>query len=162
HGAALAAPGWNKWIGKEKGMSAVFRALGLGKRFGRAAVLDGLDFEVPTGSVFGLIGPNGAGKTTTIKILMKILQPSFGPAAVLGLDSRQRGPDEYAGIGYVSENQEMPEWMTVEYLMRYLKPFYATWDDARSADLVRRFELPRERKLRHLSRGMRMKAALAS
>src|SRR5581483_3030300 len=144
-------------------MSAVFRAVGLGKRFGRgAAVLNGLDFEVPAGSVFGLIGPNGAGKTTTIKILMNILQPSFGRAEVLGRDSRQLGPDEYAGIGYVSENQELPEWMTLEYLLSYLKPFYSTWDDARAADLVRRFELPRGRKLRHLSRGMRMKAALVS
>jgi ABC-2 type transport system ATP-binding protein len=144
-------------------MTAVFRAYGLGKRFSRGApVLDGLDFEVPAGSVFGLIGPNGAGKTTTIKILMNILQPSFGRAEVLGLDSRLLGPDEYAGIGYVSENQDMPDWMTLEYLLRYLKPFYPTWDDARAAALVRRFELPAGRKLRHLSRGMRMKAALVS
>jgi ABC-2 type transport system ATP-binding protein len=144
-------------------MSAVFRALGLGKRFGRGApVLDGVDFEVPAGSVFGLIGPNGAGKTTTIKILMNILQPGTGQAEVLGRDSRRLGPDDYAGIGYVSENQEMPDWMTVDYLLRYLKPFYPTWDDARAAELVRRFDLPPGRKLRHLSRGMWMKAALAS
>jgi ABC-2 type transport system ATP-binding protein len=144
-------------------MSAVFRALGLGKRFGRGApVLDGVDFEVPAGSVFGLIGPNGAGKTTTIKILMNILQPSAGRAEVLGMDSRRLGPDDYAGIGYVSENQEMPDWMTIDYLLRYLKPFYPTWDDARAAELVRRFDLPPGRKLRHLSRGMWMKSALAS
>ncbi len=144
-------------------MSAVFRALGLSKRFGRSApVLDGMDFEVSDGSVFGLIGPNGAGKTTTIKILMNILQPGAGRAEVLGMDSRRLGPDDYAAIGYVSENQEMPEWMTLDYLLRYLKPFYPTWDDARAADLVRRFDLPPGRKLRHLSRGMRMKAALIS
>jgi ABC-2 type transport system ATP-binding protein len=62
----------------------------------------------------------------------------------------------------VSENQEMPEWMTVEYLLAYLKPFYPTWDDARAAQLIRQFDLPRDRELRHLSRGMRMKIALAS
>jgi ABC-2 type transport system ATP-binding protein len=144
-------------------MSAVFRTMGLAKRFGRGApVLDGVDINVPQGSVFGLIGPNGAGKTTTIKILMNILRPTAGRAEVLGMDSRLLGPDEYANIGYVSENQEMPDWMTVEYLLRYLKPFYPTWDDGRAAELMRRFDLPPARKLRHLSRGMWMKAALLS
>ncbi len=81
---------------------------------------------------------------------------------MLGVDSRRLSPAEFARIGYVSENQEMPEWMTVDYFLRYLKPFYSTWDDALAADLVRQFELPLDRKLRHLSRGMRMKAALAS
>ncbi len=52
--------------------------------------------------------------------------------------------------------------MTVEYLLAYLKPFYPTWDDARAAQLVRQFDLPLDRQLRHLSRGMRMKIALAS
>src|SRR5260370_17900650 len=56
----------------------------------------------------------------------------------------------------------MPEWMTVEYFMAYLKPFYPAWDDARADSLLRQFDLPRDRKLRHLSRGMRVKAALAS
>jgi ABC-2 type transport system ATP-binding protein len=144
-------------------MSTVFRAQGLSKRFFRnAPVLDGLEFVVPAGSVFGLIGPNGAGKTTTIKILMNILQPTAGRAEVLGIDSRRLGPEDYAGIGYVSENQEMPEWMTLEYLLRYLQPFYPTWDDARAAELIREFDLPPGRKLRQLSRGMRMKAALIS
>jgi ABC-2 type transport system ATP-binding protein len=144
-------------------MTTVFRAQGLSKRFFRGApVLDGLDFVVPAGSVFGLIGPNGAGKTTTVKILMNILQPTAGRAEVLGIDSRRLGPSDYAGIGYVSENQEMPEWMTLEYLLRYLKPFYPTWDDARAAELIGEFDLPPGRKLRQLSRGMRMKAALIS
>jgi ABC-2 type transport system ATP-binding protein len=143
-------------------MRTVFRTLDLHKRFGSSlSVLDGLNLQVPEGSVFGLIGPNGAGKSTTIKILINILQPSSGRAEVLAVDSRRLGPDEFAQIGYVSENQEMPEWMTVEYLLRYLKPFYPTWDDERAAELVRQFDLPRDRKLRHLSRGMWMKAALA-
>ncbi len=143
-------------------MNPIFRATGLSKSFGKVRVLDGLDFEVPEGSIFGLIGPNGAGKTTTIKILMNILQPTSGHAEVLGMDSRELGPEALERIGYVSENQEMPGWMTVEYLMGYLKPFYPTWDDARAKQLIDRFELPPDRKLRHLSRGMMMKTALAA
>src|SRR4030095_14049943 len=99
---------------------------------------------------------------TTIKILMNIHKPSAGSAEVIGVDSRRLGPEEFAKIGYVSENQEMPEWMTVEYFLAYLKPFYPTWDDARAAELLRVFDLPRQRKLRHLSRGMATKAALTS
>ncbi len=143
-------------------MSVVFRAMNLSKRFGKATVLNGLDLEVPEGSVFGLIGPNGAGKTTTIKIMMNILKPTSGRVEVLGIDSRELEPDALTKIGYVSENQEMPGWMTVRYLMAYVKPFYPTWDDARAQELLRGFELPPYRELRHLSRGMWMKAALAS
>ncbi|HTW63700.1 MAG TPA: ABC transporter ATP-binding protein [Bryobacteraceae bacterium] len=143
-------------------MTDIVIATDLVKRFRNVEVLDGLSLSVPEGSVFGLAGPNGAGKTTTIKILMNILQPSAGRAEVLGVDSRTLGPETLANIGYVSENQELPEWMTVEYLLAYLKPFYPSWDDARARQLVRQFDLPPDRRLRHLSRGMRMKAALAS
>ena len=134
----------------------------LTKKFRGAVALDGLNLEVPEGSVYALIGANGAGKTTAIKILMNILRPTSGCAGALGVDSRELSPREFQQIGYVSENQEMPEWMTVGYFMAYLKPFYPTWDDARAEELLRQFELPRERKLKHLSRGMKMKAALAS
>jgi ABC-2 type transport system ATP-binding protein len=143
-------------------MSDVIRAFGLTKRYGGVAALDGLDLAIPEGSVYGLVGPNGAGKTTTLKLIMNIVQPDRGRAEVLGVDSRRIGPAQLAEIGYVSENQEMPDWMTVEYLLAYLKPFYPNWDDARAAGLVRQFELPPNRKLRHLSRGMRMKVTLAS
>ena len=143
-------------------MSDVVIATDLVKRFRQVPVLDGLNLSVPEGSVFGLAGPNGVGKTTTIKILMNILRPTSGHAEVLGMDSRALSGDALANIGYVSENQELPEWMTVEYLLAYLKPFYPSWDDARAGQLVREFNLPLDRQLRHLSRGMRMKIALAS
>jgi ABC-2 type transport system ATP-binding protein len=143
-------------------MSAAIRAMGLYKKFRKTQVLNGLNLEVPEGSVYALIGANGAGKTTTIKILMNFIQASGGKAEVLGVDSLKIGPDDLARIGYVSENQEMPDWMTVDYLLRYLKPFYPKWDDARADELIRLFNLPRDRKLGHLSRGMRMKVALIS
>jgi ABC-2 type transport system ATP-binding protein len=110
----------------------------------------------------GVVGPNGAVKTTAIKILMNILKPDSGHAEILGVQSRKLAPDDFTRIGYVSENQEMPLWMTVGYFLNYLKPFYPTWDDAYAASLLRQFELPIDRKLGHLSRGMLMKAALAS
>ena len=76
----------------------------LWKRYGRFDALQGLEFGLPDGSAFALVGPNGAGKTTTIKILVNLLEPSRGNAAILGLDSRSLSPRELADIGYVSEN----------------------------------------------------------
>jgi len=143
-------------------MSSAIRTYGLSKKFRRTAVLDGLYMDVPDGSIYGLVGPNGAGKTTTIKILMNIHEPTGGRSEVLGADSRRLSPREFAQIGYVSENQEMPDWMTVGYFLDYFSHFYPTWDRAIAAELVRQFQLPLDRKLRHLSHGMRMKAALAS
>lgn len=132
------------------------------KRYRGVLALDNFDLEVPAGSIYGLVGPNGAGKTTCIKVLMNLARASSGRAEVLGVDTRRLGPAEFAQIGYVSENQKLPDWMTVEYFMNYLRPFYPTWDDALAGELLRQFDLPRSRKLRHLSHGMRMKAAMAS
>ena len=143
-------------------MSDILRTIDLSKRYRRNVALDRLNLDVPEGSVYGLVGPNGAGKTTTIKLLMNLCEPTAGRAEVFGRDSRRLSPLDLTQIGYVSENQEMPEWMTVEYLMTYLKPFYPSWDDARAAELLRQFDLPPGRKLRELSHGMRRKAALAS
>ena len=143
-------------------MTCPIRTQGLSKRFRRTLVLDGLDLDVPEGSIYGLVGPNGVGKTTTIKVLMNIFAPSGGHCQVLGADSRSLAPRHFAQIGYVSENQELPDWMTVGYFLKYLSHFYPTWDRELEAGLLRQFQLPLDRQLRHLSRGMKMKASLAS
>jgi ABC-2 type transport system ATP-binding protein len=143
-------------------MNQILSAVELSKKFRNTEVLDRLNLTVPEHSVYALVGPNGAGKTTTIKILMNARRPTGGIAEVFGRDSRKLSPAEFAQIGYVSENQQIPDWMTVEYLMNYLKPFYSTWDDARATELLRQFELPLDRRIKNLSHGMRMKAALAS
>ena len=114
----------------------ILRTTNLTKRFRGTVALDRLDLDVPEGSVFALIGANGAGKTTAIKILMNVHQPTSGSAEALGVDSRKISPREFQQIGYVSENQEMPEWMTVGYFLAYLKPFYPTWDDGRARELL--------------------------
>jgi ABC-2 type transport system ATP-binding protein len=68
----------------------------------------------------------------------------------------------FTSIGYVSENQELPGWMRVDSFLAYLRPFYPTWDRELENELVKQLELPLDRKLKNLSRGMRIKAALAS
>ena len=143
-------------------MGAVIETEKLSRRFGKTKAVQDLTTTAPEGNVFAFIGPNGAGKTTTIKMLMNILEPSAGTATVLGTDSTRLGPREFSQIGYVSENQELPKWMTVGELMSYCRPMYETWDDEFCAKLLREFDLPADRKIRNLSRGMKMKAALIS
>ena len=133
----------------------------LSKRFRGVSALNDVNLQIEVGSAFAVIGPNGAGKTTLIKILMNILRPSSGHAAVLDTDSRDVSR-KLKSIGYVSENQELPDWMTIGYFLKYLKPFYPAWDDGVAQALVRQFDLPLDRKLGQISRGMKLKAALAS
>jgi ABC-2 type transport system ATP-binding protein len=143
-------------------MSSVISAVHLSKTFPSAEALLDLNLEVPAGSIFGYIGPNGSGKTTTIKTLMNIYVPSSGSATVLGLNSCRLSTTRLQHIGYVSENQEMPGWMSVNYFLNYCRAFYPSWDMVLCDALVKQFDLPRKRQLKQLSRGMRMKAALVS
>jgi len=134
----------------------------LTRRFGSTDAVCRLNLCIPKGAVCALLGPNGAGKTTTIKLLMNLLRPTEGSARVLGVDSRRLGPREFARIGYVSENQQLPLWMSVRQFLNYCRPFYPTWDSALEKSLLAQFALPEDRKLKHLSRGMAMKAALVA
>ena len=131
------------------------------KTYGRFAALRSMSMRVPDGSVFALVGANGAGKTTTIKLLMNLIRPTTGDATVLGVNSRGLSPKELAQIGYVSENQEMPGRMTVAAYIRYLRPYYPTWDRPLEAAVLKKLQLPPERRIKDLSHGMRMKMALA-
>ena len=143
-------------------MNAVIETRGLTRRFRKTVAVKDLSLEVPAGSIFALLGPNGAGKTTLIKMVMNMIRPSGGRAVILGTDSLRLGPLQLERIGYVSENQELPEWMTVQELIDYCRPFYPAWDDDLCRRLIHQFNLPLARKLKTFSRGMKVKAALLS
>jgi ABC-2 type transport system ATP-binding protein len=143
-------------------MNAAIKTEGLTKRYGATDALSGVHLTVPDGSIFALVGPNGAGKTTLIKLAMNMLRPTAGIAWVLGKASETMTGRDLTRVGYVSENQEYPEWMRVGEMFAYLRPFYPQWDTALETQLVRQFDLPLDRKIKQLSRGMKMKAAMAS
>ena len=140
-------------------LSPAIQTNALAKGYRSTQALHPLTLTVPRGAVFALVGHNGAGKTTLIKLLMNMIHPSSGTATILNKDTTTLNGEDFTRIAYASENQELPDWMTVGQFLSYLKGFYPTWDDT---ELVRQLELPLNRKLKHLSRGMLMKAALAS
>lgn len=135
---------------------------GLSRTFGSLDAVRGLDLQVPAGSIFALIGPNAAGKTTTIKMLMNLVRPTAGRASVLGVPVGSLAAKEWQRIGYVSENQDLPDWMSPAQFLAYCRPFYPAWDDELCARLQASLGLTSRVPLKASSRGTRMKAALLS
>jgi len=132
----------------------------LTKRFRRHGAVQGVSLSVPEGATYALIGANGAGKTTLMRMLVNILAPDAGSAHVLGTDSRRLRSDDRLRIGYLTENQDLPDRLSIAQYFEYLRALYPNWDGTLEQQLRQQFELPPSRLLGKLSHGMRMKAML--
>jgi ABC-2 type transport system ATP-binding protein len=144
-------------------MTSLVHIRSLTKSFRGTRALRGVDLDIPVGKVTAFLGPNGSGKTTTIKCAMNLLKRDTGSLEVLDTDAAHLGPEQFRRIGYVSENQILPEWMTVAQFLDYLRPMYpGQWDAGFEKKLLAQFDLPRGACLKSLSRGQKMKAALLS
>jgi ABC-2 type transport system ATP-binding protein len=134
----------------------------LSRMFGHRNALDGVSFRATAGQVCGLVGSNGAGKTTLLKHLLGLLRATTGSVRVFGFDP-VRDPVRVLGrIGYLSEERELPEWMSVDELMRYTQAFHPTWDAPYAHELLKTFALDPAKKIKALSKGMRAQAALVA
>ena len=140
----------------------VIETAALKKDFDGIEALRGLSLQVPSGSIYGFLGRNGAGKTTTIKILLGLCRPTSGSARVFGLaaDDPEASVAIRRRVAFVSEEKDLYDYMTVGEMIAFTRPFYPRWRDDREQHLLGRFELPRDRKVKGLSRGMRTKLAL--
>jgi len=134
--------------------------VGLTKRFGHAVAVNNLCLKVPRGSTYGLLGPNGAGKSTTIRMLMGILSPTAGDAHVLGIDVRKDPTLVKQQVGYVPESHYIYRWMRVREAIGFCKSCYKTWNDSICNEMLDRFALDPEKKVKHLSKGTLTKLAL--
>jgi ABC-2 type transport system ATP-binding protein len=128
-------------------------------RYRRTLAVDDVTMRVPTGSLYALIGPNGAGKTTALKTLLNLRAPDAGVARLLGVESTRLAPADFARIGYVSENQSLPEHLTLAELEAFCTPLYPTWDAAFARELRETFGLDPRARVKTLSRGTRLKTA---
>jgi ABC-2 type transport system ATP-binding protein len=134
----------------------------LKKNYNGVEAVRGLDLRVPAGSIYGLLGRNGAGKTTTIKMLLGMVRPTSGVARVFGLpaDVTQASVEIRRRTGFVSEDKDLYDSMTVEQMVRFTAAFFPRWRDELAGRYMRSFELPSDRKVQELSRGNRAKLAL--
>ncbi|MDR3636069.1 MAG: ABC transporter ATP-binding protein [Isosphaeraceae bacterium] len=145
-------------------MSAVpvIRIDGMTKRFHGEPAVQGLTLEIPTGAVFGLLGENGAGKTTTLQALLGMIKPDEGRIRTLGLDPVRHGLEVRRRVGYVPEQPVLYDWMTVAEIGWFAAGFHPEvgYQDYYNR-LVAGFGLPRDRKIRTLSKGMRAEVSLS-
>ncbi|MGC4054472.1 MAG: ABC transporter ATP-binding protein [Paludibaculum sp.] len=134
----------------------------LTKHYGPVAAVSGLRLCVPTGGISAFLGPNGHGKSTTIKMLLGMARPTSGTGQVFGCDIT----DPAASLeirrrtGFVSEDKLLYGYMSVRQMLAFTRSFYPTWQPHREKELLARFELPLDRKVKQLSKGMRTKLAL--
>jgi ABC-2 type transport system ATP-binding protein len=139
---------------------AIIDICGLHKRFGAKTVLDGVDLQVPRGSIFGFLGLNGAGKTTTISILLGLLKPDRGECMVSGVDPARDSVEVRRRVGYMAENQIMYAWMRVREIIDWCGGFYPTWDAKLAESLREQMGLSSDAKVGTLSKGQSSKLAL--
>jgi ABC-2 type transport system ATP-binding protein len=122
--------------------------------------LNDIDLVVPEGSVMGFVGPNGAGKSTTLRIIMGLVHQDSGNVTVLG----HRMPAEQVAakwdIGFVSEDMRLYGHRSIGFHLDMLRAIFPSWDEAYATELLQRFELNPAQKVKGLSHGQRVKAAL--
>jgi len=122
--------------------------------------LENIDLELPSGSIMGFIGANGAGKSTTIRILLGLIHQDAGAVNVLGHAMPADQAAAKLDIGFVSEDMRLYGPATLAWHMNFLRPIYPRWDQAYAESLLERFDLKPQQKIKGLSHGQRVKAAL--
>jgi ABC-2 type transport system ATP-binding protein len=145
---------------------SIVRTEGLTKHYGHTTALDGLDLTIDRGDVLGYLGPNGAGKSTTISLLLGFIRPSAGTARIFGLDPWRDAPEIHRRLAFVPSDSDLWPSLTAAETLEFLGNIHGTVDRAYRDELVDRFQLTLDKKVRALSHGNKQKivliAALAS
>jgi ABC-2 type transport system ATP-binding protein len=142
--------------------ASVIETADLRKSYGDVEAVKGLTLGVPSGSIYGFLGRNGAGKTTTIKVLLGMTRPTGGEALVFGLPASVAASSVAIRrrTGFVSEDKDLYDFMTVNEMIRFTAPLFPHWRNDLEERYLRKFELRPSQSVKSLSRGMRTKLAL--
>ncbi len=130
------------------------------KSFGRTKALDDVDFAVRPGRIIGLLGANGAGKSTLLRTIIGLYLPDRGSVVTFGCKARDLGPRELARIGYVHQEGELLNWMTVGQLLRYVSAYYPSWNKDLEQRYIIDFAVNTGARVGSLSPGERQKVAI--
>ena len=123
--------------------------------------LDNLNLTLPSGCIMGLIGENGAGKSTTIKLILDMVQRDQGTITILGKDNSNRIELIKEEIGVVMDEAGIPECLTPLQVGKVMKYTFRSWDEKQYAMLLEKLSLPKGKKFKEFSRGMKMKLGIA-
>lgn len=141
-------------------MGIAVRAEGLSKRYGDVDALADLNLEVPEGEILGCLGPNGAGKTTTIRLLLGLVTPDAGRSEIFGHDCRHDTVEAHRRLAYVPGEANLWPGLTGRETLHLLGRVQGQVDEAYRDDLVGRFQLDADKKVRAYSKGNRQKVLL--
>ncbi|MCY6370884.1 ABC transporter ATP-binding protein [Clostridium ganghwense] len=123
--------------------------------------LNNISFSLEKGFIMGFIGPNGAGKSTTIKLIMNLIHKNHGEIKVFGLDNIEHEKEIKNRIGFVYDENYYYEELSLEKMKKIIAPFYTKWDDKVFNKYMKQFDLNPKKKIKELSKGMKMKFSLA-
>jgi ABC-2 type transport system ATP-binding protein len=132
----------------------------LDKEYGRTRALGGVTLNILPGQVVGLLGPNGSGKTTLLKHIVGLLRPTRGHVLTLGTEALELGGEQMAQIGYVSQDSELVDWLTVGETVDLARSHHPGWDAAMESTLMETFGLERGKKVGGMSLGQKQRLGI--
>jgi ABC-2 type transport system ATP-binding protein len=132
---------------------ACIEARGLRKSFGTTTALDGINFRVEEGRILGVIGPNGAGKTTALNAILG-LTPYEGELRVLGRNPWTERDQLTRDVCFIADVAVLPRWIKVSQALDYVAGVHPRFDRAKAESFLARTTIGRDRKVKHLSKGM--------
>ena len=141
-------------------MENILEMIDVSKRY-KGFSLQRINLSLKPGYIMGFIGPNGAGKSTTIKLIMGLAKKDEGRINLFGLDQDKHALAIKERIGFVYDENHFYEELTVQEMKNTIRPFYRKWDEGLFQKYAKEFELPPDKPIKQLSKGMKMKLALA-
>ncbi len=130
------------------------------KRFGKIQALDNIDLEIRRGGIVGLLGANGSGKSTLMRHIVGLYLADRGRCVTFETDAAKLTPKELGRIGYVHQEGELIDWMTVEQMINYVSAYYKTWNYELQDRYINDFDVSLDDRIGSLSPGQRQKAAI--
>lgn len=124
-------------------------------------LLDKVSFYVPKGNIVGLIGENGAGKSTTINTMLDIIERDSGDIYILDSEKNKVNNEIREKIGVVFDGNNFPEDLTPQKLNNVLTRIYKNWEDKTFFEYIEKFNLPKTKKIKNFSKGMKMKLSIS-
>ncbi len=130
------------------------------KRFGKIRALDDINLHIYPGRIIGLLGANGAGKSTLLRHIIGLYLEDEGECVTFGCEAQNLGPAELGRIGYVHQEGELLDWMSVRQLVRYVSAYYRSWNRELEEKYIEDFEISTKVRVGSLSPGQRQRLAI--
>lgn len=138
-------------------MKETVNVVGLKKSYGKKIVLDGISFNLGEGEIVGLLGPNGSGKTTLIKILTGLIKDHQGSVMI---DGEAPGIHTKEVVAFLPDKSYLPDWMKPSDAINYFADFYKDFDKSKAEEMMNRFGVDMNQRLKTMSKGQQEKVNL--